>query len=129
MSWATYLAVAAGAMVLCLGAVFLIMHLSDKVLGSMFDQPAHPRADLKLIALQIDKLSKAAPTDAELQAARRAKENAVRTHATNAALLDTGEGAQLPRICPYRSGSHAAELWTATYTRVVSDIAAARASA
>lgn len=130
MSWAAYLLIAACALALCLVTVFVVMHLAMySLFGRAEEKPTHPRADLHLVERQTHQLSKAAPTPADLQAAARSRERAVRANAVNAALIDAGKDAHGLRTCPYLPGTQAAAMWHSTYDRVTADITAAEADA
>lgn len=123
MNWADYLC---WALVLVCVAYLLVGLLGNLACSCLFgaaDEVPQPtrRCDMRLVASQTRELDKAAPTRAQIEAARQTRETIVRTHAVNAALLDAGTGQKSPRACPYRPGSKAASLWQITYDRVSDD--------
>ena len=104
MTWTQYLVIVGVCLVISGGSIFLLVHF---LMFSLFGL-----ADEKPVAKEID-------------------EKALHAAAVNAALLDAGQDAHAhtPRVCPYRQGTRAAELWRSSYDRVTADIHALHADA
>lgn len=127
MSWGGYFMLA----LLAVCIVFAVFgFVCNFALGNLFGADAAPpptrRCDMRLVADQTRQLAKAAPTRAQIDAAQKAREAAVRHQAVTAALIDAGaDSAANARANPYRLGSAAAKVWQATYDRVAADCHAA----
>lgn len=109
MTWTQYMIIVGIFLAIFGGSIFLLLHL---------------------FMLHFFKFSLFGLADEE-PAATVADEKAVHTAAVTAALLDAGRDVQAhtPRVCPYRPGTRAADLWRSSYDRVRADIHALHADA